>query len=126
VRGKREVRYVVSRLTDPDDTKSERENLGWHPYLALAKTQADRTGPGTFVDAEGGTFYFDGPFGRGTHWEVEWTNPNLYEGRNKNRRLPPGSAPPPLPLLDLPVGPVEPGENRFEIGLDHRGAAPEP
>jgi hypothetical protein len=83
VRGKREVRYIVSRLKDPDDLEGERERVGWHPYLELAKRHADRMGPGTFVDAEGGTYYLDGPFGRRSRWEAEWTNPNLYQGRNK-------------------------------------------
>jgi hypothetical protein len=88
VRGKKEVRYVVSRLTNPEDPESEREMLGTHPFLELAKSQADRTGPGTFVDAEGGTFYCDSPHGRRTRWDVEWTNRNLYEGRKKRVSLP--------------------------------------
>jgi hypothetical protein len=88
VRGKKEVRYIVSRLLDPDNREGKRETLGWHPSLELAKSQADRTGPGTFVDAEGGTLYFGGPTGRQTRWDAEWTNPNLYEGRHKKVRLP--------------------------------------
>jgi len=88
VRGKKEVRYIVSRLLDLDDPEGERETLGWHPYLELAKRQADRTGPGTFVDAEGGTFYRDGRYGRSRGWEMEWTNRNLYQGRKKRVRLP--------------------------------------
>lgn len=88
MRGKKQVRYIVSRLLDPDDLEGERERLGCHPYLELAKSQADRTGPGTFVDAEGGTFYRDGRFGRSGGWEVEWTNRNLYQGRKKRVRLP--------------------------------------
>jgi len=88
VRGKKEVRYIVSRLRDPDDLEGERERIGWYPYLELAKSQADRIGPGTFVDAEGGTFYVDGPYPRRTRWEVEWTNRDLYEGRKKRVRLP--------------------------------------
>jgi hypothetical protein len=83
VRGKKEVRYIVSRLKDPDDLEGERERLGWHSSLELAKSHADRTGPGTFVDAEGGTYYFDGPYGRRMRWQVEWTNRNLYQGRKK-------------------------------------------
>ncbi|OFW58651.1 MAG: hypothetical protein A2133_07970 [Actinobacteria bacterium RBG_16_64_13] len=88
MRGKKEIRYIVCRLKDPDDLDSERETLGWHPFIELAKSQADRTGPGTFVDAEGGTLYFDGPSGRHTRWQVEWTNRNLYQGKNKRVRLP--------------------------------------
>jgi hypothetical protein len=83
VRGKKEVRYIVSRLKDPDDLEGERERLGWHPYLELAKSQADRTALGTFFDAEGGTYYFDGPYGRCMRWQVEWTNRNLCQGRKK-------------------------------------------
>jgi hypothetical protein len=93
VRGKKEVRYVVCRAKDPADLAGERENLGWHPFLELAKSHADRTGPGTFVDAEGGTLYVDGPHGRRMLWEVEWTNRNLYEGRKKRVRPPEALAP---------------------------------
>jgi hypothetical protein len=88
VRSKREVRYVVSRLKDLEDLESERVAIGWYPFLDLAKNHADRMGPGTFVDAEGGTYYFDGPYGRRTLWQVEWTNRNLYQGRNKRSALP--------------------------------------
>ena len=88
MRGKKEVRYIVSRLKDPDDLEGERERIGWHPYLELAKSQADRTGPGTFVDAEGGTYYSDSPYGRRTRWQVEWTNRNLYQGRKKRSPVP--------------------------------------
>ncbi len=88
MRGKKEVRYIVSRLVDPDDLDGERERLGWHPYLELAKSHADRAGPGTCVDAEGGTLYLDGPYGRRAHWEVEWINRNLYQGKKKRVRLP--------------------------------------
>ena len=88
MRGKKEVRYIVSRLRDPDDLEGERERIGWYPYLELAKSQADRTGPGTFVDAEGGYYYGDSGYGRRTRWEVEWTNRDLYEGRKKRVRLP--------------------------------------
>ena len=88
MRGKKEVRYIVSRLKNPDDLEGERERLGWHPYLELAKSHADRTGPGTFVDAEGGIFYCDGPYARRTRWEVEWTNRNLYQGRKQRSPVP--------------------------------------
>ena len=88
MRGKKEVRYVVSRLKNPDDLEGERERIGWYPYLELARHHADRTGPGTCVDAEGGTYYKDGPHGRRTGWQVEWTNRNLYQGRKKRVRLP--------------------------------------
>jgi hypothetical protein len=83
MRGKKEVRYVVSRLKNPDDLEGGRERIGCHPYLELAKSQADRMGPGTRVDAEGGTYYLDGPYGRRSRWEVEWTNHDLYRGRKK-------------------------------------------
>ncbi len=88
MRGKKEVRYIVSRLKDLDDLEGERETIGWYPYLELAKSQADRTGPGTLVDAEGGTYYVDGPYRRRTRWQVEWTNRNLYQGRKKSSPLP--------------------------------------
>lgn len=88
MRSKKEIRYVVSRLRDPEDLEGEREAIGWHPYFDVAKSHADRVGPGTFVDAEGGTYYFDGPFGRRTLWQVEWTNPNLYQGRRKKVSAP--------------------------------------
>ena len=88
MRGKKDVRYIVSRLKDPDDIEGERERIGWYPYLELAKNHADRTGPGTFVDAEGGTYYFGGPSARHTRWEVEWTNCDLYEGRKKRSPVP--------------------------------------
>jgi hypothetical protein len=55
--------------------------------LSLAKSHADRMGPGTFIDADGGTFYFDSPYGRRTLWQVEWTNRDLYEDRKKRSRL---------------------------------------
>jgi hypothetical protein len=105
VRSKREVRYVVSRLKDPDDLEGEREAIGWHPYLELAKSHADRVGPGTFVDAEGGTYYYDGPYGRRTLWQVEWTNLNLYQGRRKRVRAPE----------------VEPDNNAESLGLPSPG-----
>jgi hypothetical protein len=88
VRSKKEVRYVVSCLKDPDDSASERVTIGSHPYLDLAKKQADRLAPGTRVDAEGGTYCCDGPHGRRDGWQAEWTNPNLYQGRSKRGRLP--------------------------------------
>jgi hypothetical protein len=88
VRSKKEVRYVVSRLKDPDDLEGEREAIGCHPYLDLAKKHADRLGPGTCVDAEGGTYYFDGPYRRREQWQVEWTNRNLYQGRKARSPAP--------------------------------------
>ena len=88
MRGKKEVRYIVSRLKDPDDLEGERETIGWHPYLEPAKSHADRTGPGTVVDAEGGTLYFDSPYGRRTRWQADWTNRNLYQGRKKGSPVP--------------------------------------
>ena len=83
MRSKKEVRYIVFRLKDPGDLEGEREIVGRYPYLELARHQADRGGPGTFVDAEGGTYYFDSHYGRRSRWQVEWTNRNLYEGRKK-------------------------------------------
>ena len=88
MRGKKEVRYIVSRVKDPDDLESERERLGWHPSLELARSHADRTGLGTFVDAEGGTLYVDGPYGRRMRWQVEWINRNLCQGRKKRSPVP--------------------------------------
>ena len=82
----KEVRYVVSRLENPDDLESAREPIDWYPYLDLAKKHADRVGAGTCVDAEGGTYYLDGPYGRRGRWRAEWTNRNLYQGGKK--RLP--------------------------------------
>lgn len=83
----KDVRYVVSRLTDPDDLESEREPIGWHPYLDLAKKHADRVGAGTCVDAEGGAYRLNGAFSRRGRWQTEWINRNLYQG-GKHRRLP--------------------------------------
>ena len=83
MRRKKEVRYVVSRCKDPDDPEGERETMGSHPYLDLAKRHADRLGPGTRVDAEGGTYYSAGLYGRCDGWQVEWTNRDLYQGRKK-------------------------------------------
>jgi hypothetical protein len=88
VRSKRELRYVVSRLKDPDDLEGERETIGYHPYLDLAKKHADRLGPGTRVDAEGGTYYSDGSHARRTQWQVEWTNRDLYRGGKKRGPAP--------------------------------------
>jgi hypothetical protein len=88
VRSKKEVRYVVSRLKNPDDLEGERERIGCHPYLELAKKHADRLGPDTFVDAEGGTYRVDGHCSRRIRWEVEWTNRNLYQGRKKRSPVP--------------------------------------
>ena len=82
------MRYVVSRLKDPDDPQGERERIGCHPYLELAKNHADRMGSDTFVDAEGCTYYFNRPYTRHERWEVEWTNRNLYQGRRKRSPLP--------------------------------------
>ena len=88
MRGKKEVRYVVSRLKNPGDLEGERERIGCHPYLELARSHADRMGSDTFVDAEGGTYYFDGASTRHTRWETEWTNRNLYRGRKKRSPVP--------------------------------------
>ena len=88
MRGKKDVRYIVSRLVDPDDLDGARETLGWYPFIELAKSHADRVGPGARVDAEGGTVYLGGPHGRSARWEVEWTNRDLYRGRKKRRPSP--------------------------------------
>ena len=79
----KEVRYVVSRLKDPDDLESAREPTGWYPYLDLAKKHADRVGVGTCVDAEGETYDLDGPYRRRGRWQTEWTNRNLHQGAKK-------------------------------------------
>ena len=63
----KEVRYIVCRPGDPGDLEGEREKIGWYPHLGLAMSHADRTGPGTCVDAEGGTYYPSGPWGRLSH-----------------------------------------------------------
>jgi hypothetical protein len=91
---RKEVRYVVSRLQDPDDPESARETIGWHPYLDLAKRQADRLAPGTCVDAEGGTYRLDSAYRRRECWQPEWINRNLYQGREKRTPLPSLVAPP--------------------------------
>jgi hypothetical protein len=88
VRGKREVRYVVSRLEDPDDPKSRRHRIGCYPYLDIAKKEADRVGPGSSVDAEGGSYSSDGMHTRHIQWQAEWINLNIYQGREKRRRAP--------------------------------------
>jgi hypothetical protein len=88
VRSKREVHYVVSRLTDPDDPEGGRDPVGWYPFLELAKREADRLGPCGCVDAEGGTYFFDGSYGRRTQWQADWTNRNVYQGRLKRSRAP--------------------------------------
>jgi len=88
VSSQKEVRYVVSRLEDPEDLESARKPIGWHPYLDLAKKHADREGAGTCVDAEGGCYQFDGPYRRRGHWHAEWTNRNLYQGRTKSSPAP--------------------------------------
>lgn len=80
------MRYVVSRLKDPDDLEGEREMICCHPYLDLAKKHADRLGPGTCVDAEGGTYHFDGSYSRRTQWQADWSNRNLYQGGKKTSR----------------------------------------
>jgi hypothetical protein len=79
----KEVRYVVCRLGDPGDLEGEREKIGWHQELGFAMSHADRTGPGTCVDAEGGTYYPSGPCGQHSRWEVEWVNRDVYEGRGR-------------------------------------------
>jgi hypothetical protein len=81
----REVRYVVSRLLDPNDIESARQPIGWHPYLDLAIRHADREGAGTCVDAEGGSYRLDGPYRRHGQWLTEWTNRNLYQGGGKKQ-----------------------------------------
>jgi len=88
VRGKREVRYVVSRLADPDDPESGRHPIGCYPSLDLAKREADRAAPGSCVDAEGGTYSSDGSLTRHTQWQADWINPNIYQGRERGRRTP--------------------------------------
>jgi hypothetical protein len=82
----KEVRYIVYRLSDPDDLESAREVLGLHPYLDLAKKHADRMGSGTCVDAEGGTYRSDGSLRQRSQWQPEWTNRNLYLGGKKRPR----------------------------------------
>jgi hypothetical protein len=84
----RDVRYVVSRLKDPDDVDSVREPLGCYPFLELAMRHADREGAGTCVDAEGGTYHLEGPHGRRGQWLTEWTNLNLYQGAKKRSPQP--------------------------------------
>jgi hypothetical protein len=93
VRGKREVRYVVSRLEDPDNPRSGREAIACYPYLDLAKKEADRHGPGACVDAEGGTYSSDGMQHRHTRWQTDWVNQNIYQGRQKRRPIPEGYGP---------------------------------
>jgi hypothetical protein len=88
VRGKREVRYVVCRLEDPADPASRRHSMGCYPFLDLAKKEADRVGPEARVDAEGGTYSSDGAHSRHTQWQTDWTNPGVYQGRERRRRLP--------------------------------------
>jgi hypothetical protein len=83
VRSKKQVLYVVSRVRNPDDLEGEREIIGYYPYFELARHQADRTGRGTFVDAEGGSYHFDSQYGRRRGWEAEWTNRNLYQGKKR-------------------------------------------
>ena len=82
------VRYVVSRLINPDDIESAREPIGWHPYLDLAKKHADRVGAGTCVDAEGGSYHLDSSYRQRGQWQAEWTNRNLYQGGKKRGPAP--------------------------------------
>ena len=79
----KEVHYIVCRLGDPGDLEGERERIGWHHELGLAIRHADRTGPGTCVDAEAGTYYPRGLYGRRSRWEVEWINRNVYRGKGR-------------------------------------------
>ena len=81
----KEVRYIVCLLEDPGDLEGERERIGCHHELGLAMGHADRTGPGTSVDAEGGTYYPGGPWGQRSRWEVEWINRNVYRGKGQKR-----------------------------------------
>ena len=89
----KEVRYVVSLLKDPANQESDREPIGWHPCLDLAKKHADRVGAGTCVDAEGGSYHLDGPYRRRGQWQTDWTNRNLYQGGNRRSRVPKLEAP---------------------------------
>jgi hypothetical protein len=88
VRGKREVRYVVCRLEDPRQPEGRRQAIACYPYLDLAKKEADRHGPDARVDAEGGTYSSDGMRTRQTRWQTDWTNHNIYQGREKKRHVP--------------------------------------
>ncbi len=88
MRGKREVRYVVSRLENPDDPGGKRDAIGWYPHLDLAKREADRLAPGTCVDAEGGTYSFDAGYSRRSRWLTDWVNLNVYLGRQRGRHAP--------------------------------------
>ncbi len=82
------MRYVVSRLEDPADPESRRHSIGCYPYLDLAKKEADRLGPEAYVDAEGGSYSSDGLHCRHTHWQTEWINPAVYQGRQKRASVP--------------------------------------
>jgi hypothetical protein len=75
----KEVRYVVCRPAGPGEPEGEREEMGRHHELGLAISHARRTGPGTSVHAEGGTFYPSGPGGQHSRWHVEWINHNVYQ-----------------------------------------------
>jgi hypothetical protein len=86
VRSKREVRYIVSRLENPEDPDGERNVIGWYGFLDLAKREADRLAPGTCVDAEGGTYTFDGGYSRRSGWQADWINLNVHMGRQKRQR----------------------------------------
>lgn len=81
------MRYVVSRLENPDNPESGRKAISCHAFLDLAKREADRLGPGTCVDAEGGTYSSDGTHARCTRWQADWTNLNVYQGKAKRRRI---------------------------------------
>lgn len=88
MRGKKEVRYVVSRLEDPDNPDSGRHQIGCYPYLDMAKKEADRVGSGGCVDAEGGSYSSDGSHSRLTNWRADWINLNVYRGKERVRRTP--------------------------------------
>jgi hypothetical protein len=66
-----------------------RERIGWHPSLELARSYADRMGPGTLVDPEEGTYYIDARDERRMRWQTEWTNRDLYQGRKKRHPVVP-------------------------------------
>ena len=79
----KEVRYIVCRLADSGDLEGGRERIGWHRELGFAMGHADRTGPGTCVDAEAGTYYPSRLYGRRSRWEVEWINRDVYRGKGQ-------------------------------------------
>ena len=88
MRSKKALRYVVSRLKNPEDLEGEREMIGCHPCLELAKKQADSIGPDAFVDAEGGTYPGENHYRQRGSWRAEWINRDLYQGRKKRSVLP--------------------------------------